>query len=183
MTDRRTWLLTGSPGIGKSTIVSKAIYLLRARGTIVGGCITKEVRVRGERKGFELEDLLTGEKGELASLSSRLGPRVGRYRVNLQTLSGIGAKSLSAAASRAELIAIDEVGPMELTSPEFRKGATECLSSGKPLLAVVHENMDDPLIGEFKKKGDPILVTLLNRDRLAEELAESILSELSERPI
>ncbi len=51
----------------------------------------------------------------------------------------------------ADLIVIDEIGPMEYTSDEFIRAVGEVLKSEKPLLAVVHRKFIDrfrPLGGE-----------------------------------
>ena len=50
-----------------------------------------------ERVGFRLTDLLSGNEAELASVTG-LGPRVGKYRVNITNLSTVGANSLVRAA-------------------------------------------------------------------------------------
>ena len=176
----RAWLLTGPPGIGKSTAVSKVIYLVRSRGYGVGGCLTTERRKGRERVGFTVIDLMSGIEGPLASSETSLGPRVGRYRVDVKGLAEVGAAALARAAVGAELIVIDEVGPMELTSPEFKKAAEACFASGKPLLAVVHEKMKDPLIDLIRDMPgkEMIEVTLHNRDGLPESLAKQILGVL-----
>ena len=72
------WLVTGPPGVGKSTLISKAILRLIRAGVIVGGCTTAERRSGGTRVGFEVSDLTSGRTGELASVTSRFGPRVVR---------------------------------------------------------------------------------------------------------
>lgn len=176
----RVWLLTGPPGIGKSTVVSKVIYLVRSRGYGVGGCLTKERRKGRERTGFTILDLMSGVEGRLASSEGILGPRVGRYRVDLKGLVEVGAVSLAGASKMADLIAIDEVGPMELTSPEFKRAAEACLRSGKPILAVVHDKIRDPLVDEFRGLPGKEMteVTLHNREGLPESLARQILAVL-----
>jgi len=172
----KIWLLTGAPGVGKSTIVSKVILRLKSSGVIVGGCSTLERREKGVRVGFDLVNLTDGTKGQLASISSSLGPKVGRYRVNLRDLDKIGANGLVNAAASSELIVIDEVGPMELVSPEFRRGVRACLESGKPILAVVHERLEDDLLEELKRQADEMLsVTLENRETIADSLTASLL--------
>ena len=170
------WLVTGSPGIGKSTAVSRIIMKLKSSGVIVGGCTTSEKRTGGVRTGFEIRDLSSGKTGELASATSRVGPRVGRYRVNLTDLGIIGGAALEAASSASELIVVDEVGPMELVSPEFRKGVRSCIESGKPMLIVAHERLEDDLLNELRGKAEAILtLTVENRDATADELAETLL--------
>lgn len=173
------WLVTGPPGIGKSTLVSKVITRIMSAGVIVGGCTTFERRQKGERVGFEIRDLTNGTKGELSSVGGGLGPRVGRYRVNLSDLASIGAKALLDAAARSELVVIDEVGPMELVSPEFRRGVAACLSSGKSILAVVHERLDDDLLNEIRHRAKlSVSLTRENRDELADRLFAAILEDV-----
>ncbi len=179
----KIWLVTGPPGIGKSTLVAKVVFSVRSVGRGVGGCLTKEVRKGRERVGFKIMDLLSGNEAELASVGG-IGPKVGKYRVNISNLSSLGAGSLTRAAEIADLIVIDEVGPMELTSPEFRKGVQACLASGKPMLIVVHESMKDPLIEEISAQPNNKFVelTLHNRDQVAEQLPAEIASSLGSEP-
>ncbi len=176
----RAWLLTGPPGIGKSAVVSRVIYLVRSQGYGVGGCLTKERRRGRERTGFMIEDLMSGLEGPLASSEGTLGPKVGRYRVNLRGLVDVGAVALVQAAKSADLIVIDEVGPMELTSPEFKRAAEACFKSGKPILAVVHDKIKDPLIEEIRalKDKEVLEVTLHNREGLPASLSSQILAIL-----
>ena len=171
----KLWLVTGPPGIGESTLVSKVVFTVRSRGHGVGGCLTKEVRKGRERTGFRLIDLLSGNEAELASVGG-LGPRVGKYRVNISNLSKLGGGSLLGAAKIADFVVIDEVGPMELTSPEFRKGVQACLASGKPMLIVLHESMKDPLIEEISGQPNSKLIelTLHNREGVLEQLPAEI---------
>ena len=170
------WLLTGPPGVGKSTVVSRVVLRLKSAGVIVGGCSTMERKAKGVRVGFEVLNLTDGSRGVLASLSAGLGPRVGRYRVNLVDLSAVGAAGLAKAAATSEVVVIDEVGPMELVSPEFRRGVRACIDSGKPILAVVHERLEDDLLSELREKArETIAVTTENRDQVADGLADSLL--------
>ncbi len=179
-TSTRAWLITGPPGIGKSTVVAKAIYMLRSEGHGVGGCLTRERKEGRERVAFTISDLMSGREGELASIRGTLGPRVGRYRVNVATLAELGARALRDAAAGAEVIVIDEIGPMELTSPEFKKAAGECFKSGKPILAVVHQHMKDPLIEMLREMPEKayIELTLHNREKLAQTIVNEILAVL-----
>jgi nucleoside-triphosphatase len=173
----RIWLVSGHPGVGKSTVVSKVVLRLKSAGVIVGGLLTQEKKEKGARVGFEVVDLTDGGRGELATIDSHLGPKIGRYRVNLADLARIGAAGLSKAASVSELIVIDEVGPMELVSPEFRKAVRTCIDSGKPVFAVIHGKLEDDLITELKEKAETsIALTEENRDEAADELSDLILA-------
>jgi nucleoside-triphosphatase len=149
---------------------------MKGAGVIVGGCTTSERRVRGVRVGFEIRNLTDGETGELASIGAKLGPKVGRYRVNLSDLAKVGAAGLNKAASVSELIVVDEVGPMELVSPEFRRGAEACMASEKPMLVVLHERLDDDLLNKLRADAaKTIELSLENRDSAVEEIVGDLL--------
>ncbi len=74
-TTSRLVLLTGRPGSGKTTVVSKAVLKLRTDGLSVGGVYSRERRSHGTRVGFEMVDLGTDEHEALAGLTE-IGPRL-----------------------------------------------------------------------------------------------------------
>ena len=88
-------LLTGPPGIGKTTAIMKAVEALKARkGLKIGGMITREVREGGKRVGFQIIDLVSNRTGWLAHINQPEGPKISKYRVNLRDLEEIGVKAL-----------------------------------------------------------------------------------------
>lgn len=176
----RLIFLTGRPGIGKTSVLLQAIEILRAKGFRTGGMISRESRDRGIRKGFEIVDLETGRKGWLAHTNQPTGPRIGKYRVNLSDLNTLGAGSIQRAAKEADVVVIDEVGPMELSSEAFKEAVAQALSSGKPVLGTVHYWARDPLVAAIKKRKDAkiIEVTRESRDNLAELIAQEISENL-----
>jgi nucleoside-triphosphatase len=81
-----------------------------------------------------------------------------------------------AAAASSEIVVIDEVGPMELVSPEFRRAVQKCVDSGKPLLAVVHERLEDDLLNELRSRAvAKFTLSLENRESITEELGAKLL--------
>jgi nucleoside-triphosphatase len=178
---KRLFVVTGSPGIGKTTVMLKTAENLRARGCLVGGMISRDVRTGGDRIGFELLDLESGKKGSLASVHQNEGPRVGKYRVNIEDLVIIGAGSILRAIANADVIIIDEIGPMELFSPEFVQAVLKALDSGKPIICTVHWKMKNELIDKIGLREDveTYIVTNDNRDRLNELLVQRTVELLS----
>jgi len=160
--------LTGQAGIGKTTVLKKIIESLRKEGFMVGGLKTDEIREKGSRIGFEITNVLTGRKGTLAHVSRVEGPKFGKYRVNLRDLIDVGVGALKQAAEKAEVIVIDEVGPMELLSCEFKRAVRKAVNSGKPLVGTIHYNARDPLIDTIRLSKDVTIieVTRENRDDL-----------------
>jgi nucleoside-triphosphatase len=173
---KRILLLTGAPGVGKTTVLVKVVEALKAEGISVGGMVSQEVKTRGVRVGFQIVDLLSGKSGWLAHVHG-IGPSVGKYHVKLVELEGIGVKAIQQATEQCQVVAVDEVGPMELFSKPFKQAVKQALDSSKPVLAVVHAKAHDPLIAEAKQRSDSQLfvVTLSNRDALPQQLTKQLL--------
>ena len=162
-------IVTGRPGSGKSTVVSRACDELQRRGWRIGGVVCPEVRVQGERVGFEIIDLMTGERGTLAGVEPSSGPPIGKYYVNINDLEGVGVRAVRRALDRADLIVIDEVGPMEMKSRAFQDCIREAFRSTKNMIAVVHWTMVLRFSSEYKD-ARVFEVTLDSRDFVVEEV-------------
>ena len=161
--------VTGSPGVGKSTLVQKAAA---ATGCRVGGVLARDKRFKDRRIGFELLDLGSGKVGMLADETGN-GPQLGKYRVCLSDLDEIGAKAVENAVN-SDLIVVDEVGPMELSSRRFVLAVEKALASSKPMLVVLHEWSNHRLAKKIRGSFQVITVTSENRDALVEEIGKAL---------
>ena len=173
-------LITGSSGIGKTTVLMKTVNILKEKGYCVGGMISREVREGGTRVGFEILDLSTQKRGWLAHVKQKTGPQVGKYRVNLEDLEAIGVQAITEAIKNCDVIAIDEIGPMELFSQKFRDATQRALESPKLIIAVVHWKAQDRLVNDAKNREDAetITVTPENRDHLSATIVEKAIQFL-----
>ena len=163
--------VTGSPGIGKSTLVAKVISGTKLR---VGGVLARDRRYKDRRIGFELLDLSTGAVGILADESGD-GPQLGKYRVHLDDLDLIGAQAVENALG-CDLIVVDEVGPMELSSHRFVLAVEKAIASPKPMLVVLHQWSNHRLAKKIRGSFRVLTVTRENRDSLADEIAKALKS-------
>lgn len=166
----RILLLTGSPGVGKTTVLLKVVDALKARGYKVGGMITREVRSCGTRVGFEILDLSNDRRGWLAHVNQKAGPQVGKYRVNLGDLDSVGVEAILMAVGNSDVVAIDEIGPMELFSENFKEAVRKAIETKKLVVGVVHWKGRNRLIDDVKAREDAgmYVVTYENRDTLHE---------------
>ncbi len=173
---KRIILVTGPPGIGKTSTLRRAVKELKKRKCKVGGMICREVREAGVRVGFEIMDLSTGQRGWLAHVNQPEGPRIGKYRVNLTDLDVIGAGSILDALQNADILAVDEVGPMELSSPAFSNALVKAVESSKPMLGTIHYGLRHSLISSIKEREDVeiLKVTYENRETLHSMIADKI---------
>lgn len=171
---KRILLLTGNPGIGKTSILLKVVECLKAKGYGVGGMISREVRSEGARVGFEILNLNSSRRGWLAHVNQKTGPQVGRYRVNMEDLDGLGVSAIMEAVEKSDVVAVDEIGPMELFSEKFKEAVNRVVESGKLAVGVIHRNARDRLINDLKRREDTALyvVTHENRDNLHEVIAK-----------
>ena len=172
--------ITGMPSVGKTTVVHKVTAILKERGLKPGGIYCPEIRVNNVRVGFEVIDLLTGDRGTLSHINQNGGPRVGKYRVNIQDLSNIGVEALKRAMGEADYIVIDEIGPMELQGKDFQEAVLTVVEGTKPVLGIIHWKMNHPVIDMIKARKDVkiVEVTLRNRETIPSIIAEEILKTI-----
>jgi nucleoside-triphosphatase len=140
------YLLTGSPGAGKTTIIREAIARLKARA---GGFYTQEIRIGGVRQGFQITTL-NGQNVILSHVDIHSPNRVGKYGVDIDNLDKVGVAALYQAIKESDLIVIDEIGKMELLSPRFREAVLKAINSGKKILGTIMLN-PHPFANEIKK--------------------------------
>ncbi len=175
--------MTGSPSVGKTTVLTRTIEALVERGFRVGGMISREVGGNGARVGFEIIDIESSKRGWLAQVNQGSGPIVGRYRVNVKDLEEVGVESIKQAIQNCDVGVIDEIGPMELFSEKFVDAASRALQSQKLVLAVVHWKATDRLVVDAKTMDDAevFLVTLENRGKIAGIVVSKALNYLKRR--
>ena len=165
MTIKERIVITGRPGVGKTTLIEKVIAELSIP---VGGMITKEIRKCDHRVGFSVIDIATGAEGILAHIHQQNGPKMGRYRVKLRDLEKIGIAAIDSALSDGTLVVIDEIGPMELTSSKFIPAVERVVESDVPFIISTHAKLDHPLIHHLRQAFTLYRVKLGNRDELIE---------------
>ena len=167
-------VLTGAPGVGKTTAVIRVARALKERGVKVGGIVSRELKTNNMRIGFEFIDLTTNDRKGLASISGN-GPKVGKYFVNVAGCR-FAAERLMDAVRNSDVIICDEIGPMELKSREFKDSVKSLVDVDKKVIVVVHQKLQHPLIDEFRNKSS-LLINLDSENR--EKVNVILLDKLS----
>lgn len=166
--------------MGKTSIILKVVNSVRRAGYEVGGMVSREVKEKGIRIGFELEDLKTGIKGWLAHKEICQGPRIGKYFVNMEDLDniGVGAIQNSLMNPKINLIVIDEIGPMELFSNNFVNAVRNVINGDKPLLCSIHGKSRHSLLDEIRTldKTSIITINFENRDHMHNDISSKIIN-------
>jgi nucleoside-triphosphatase len=163
MSQGRNLLLTGPPGVGKTTVLAAVARQLSSRK--LGGFLTEEIRPGRQRLGFELVPF-QGERRTMAHCDFSSPHRVGRYAVDVGMIDEIAETALGPRAD-AELFLIDEIGKMECFSRVFLEAIARLLDDPRPL-AVTVARQGPGLISEVKRRSDVELwqVTTKNRQRM-----------------
>jgi len=164
-------LITGPPGVGKTTLIRK---IAEALGAKAGGFYTAEIRAGRERVGFGVRTL-NGRAGTLSHKTIRSTRKVGRYGVDVAGFESVVLPALGGALREKEFIIIDEIGPMEECSEAFKDLAVQCLNSPKRVIATIKEK-GSPFVETIKARDDCRIfhLDLGNRDRAAEEILKAI---------
>jgi nucleoside-triphosphatase len=168
-------VLTGAPGVGKTTAIIRVAQALKERGVKVGGIVSRELRTTTMRIGFEFIDLTTNDTYVLASITGN-GPKVGKYFVNIAGCR-FAAERLTNAIKNSDIIVCDEVGPIELKSKEFTYSLKNLLYVEKKIVVVVHQKLQHPLIDEFRNKSILLInLDLKNREKVNEILLDKLIA-------
>jgi nucleoside-triphosphatase len=156
-------LLTGAPGVGKTTVLSGLIAGLEGRR--IRGFLTEEIRGSKGRVGFRIQTL-DEQTATLAHVAVRSPHRVGKYGVDIEALDRMVEAALLP-DDQTEVYLIDEIGKMECLSPRFVAALSGLLDSRRRMVATVARH-GGGFIGQVKQRPDVELwqVTRQNRDEL-----------------
>ncbi|XP_046371775.2 cancer-related nucleoside-triphosphatase-like [Haliotis rufescens] len=181
--------LTGTPGIGKTTLIHKACQSLNKAGLLTQGFYTEEVRVNGRRTGFDVVTL-NGRRGPLARVSEQCDTfsgrrreyRVGQYSVDLQSFEQTAMPTIntrSVSPGQEPVFVIDEIGKMELFSQSFVQSVRGILDNPMTtVLATIPVSRGKPIsfVEEVRNRKDAVVYTVTreNRDNILKEIVESV---------
>jgi len=128
--------ISGNPGSGKTSLIKKLIDEFGREKFF--GFYTEEIRENKERIGFKIVTTY-GEERILARIDLRTEYRVGKYFIVKENIDITSKYILNNIEKNVDkIILIDEIGPMEFYSEEFRKLIDFVLKKDLNLIATVH---------------------------------------------
>ena len=156
-------LLTGHPGIGKTTLVKQLVE--RLGHLAMSGFYTEEIRTRGRRAGFRAV-ALNGTSGVFAhrdyQTTSRF--RMGPYGVHPWMLENLVLPHLDWKRKRPDLMVVDEIAKMELLSRPLREAILDLLNSPCPVLGTISLH-GAGILKRIRDREDVQLVKLTRKNR------------------
>jgi nucleoside-triphosphatase len=163
-------LMTGLPGCGKTTAVTKIIDNLDPK--TITGFYTQEIRRNNVRKGFRWKRL-DGAEGTLAHINIKGRFKVGKYGVDVEGFDKNVVPVLDIEQSDAQLFVIDEIGKMECFSEKFVTAVRRLFVSEKSVFATVAKK-GSGFISEVKNYPNIKLfnLTTANREKTVAEILD-----------
>ncbi|XP_059163718.1 cancer-related nucleoside-triphosphatase homolog [Physella acuta] len=190
----KQFLITGSPGIGKTSLIKKIVEALKTKQIRCSGFFTEEIRSGGLRIGFDVVTL-DNQRSALARINNDADNttvrtreyKVGQYTVNLTSFEQTALITLQPPAKDQHstfLYIVDEVGKMELFSQRFVQAVQKLMSVPNAIMIAtipVARGKTIALVEELKKKPNSQLfeVTHQNRDGILTEVMTAIEVSLS----
>jgi nucleoside-triphosphatase len=168
-------LITGKPGIGKTTVIKKIFQKL---GNKAVGFFTEDYRdlKTHRRKGFKVITF-DGKEEILADVNLKSNYKVGKYGVNIKGFEKVAVPVLEKALnSKDKIIIIDEIGKMEFYSQKFRNLIWEIMKDPElKVIATISQKDFHPIIKKIKNLPDVEIVEVKqeNRNILPEEIVKN----------
>jgi nucleoside-triphosphatase THEP1 len=170
------FVISGGVGEGKTTCAKNIIQSLQTRGLRCKGFLSVGTEANNVRTGFNLLDINTSESIILCKTTYQQGWRqTGRYFFNPDAIE-FGNKILDPQhLLEADLLVIDEIGPMELNNQGWSEAiGLLCHSLSTPQLWMVRENLVKQVVRKWSV-GD-IRIFHLKQDSV-ERIEQSIIAD------
>jgi nucleoside-triphosphatase len=158
--NKKNFLITGLPGVGKTTLIKKVIEELNHLHP--AGFYTEEIREEGQRNGFEMISL-NGKRGLFSHKNIKSPYRIGKFKVDIESFENL-LDSIPFFDSSNHLIIIDEIGKMECLSDRFKNLLKKIFDSEKLVIATIALK-GSGLIAEIKERQDIQLLEMTKHNR------------------
>lgn len=173
-TNRKTYVITGNVGAGKTSLIQNIVSKLKAEHISVAGIVTTRIIENDVTTGYDILNVATDEKARfLRTFGEDNQQRIGKYFIYAEGLK-LGEESLT--ASGAKLMVIDEIGKLELEERGWHDALIQTISNSKTdlLLSVREEVINEVL---YKYSISPKVIFNVSEQN-GDELFLKIQSEL-----
>jgi len=165
-------IITGTVGIGKTTVCEKVIQMAKSLGYSCSGILAP----KAPDKGIIIIDIKTGERKVLASINNIYqGPRIGKYFFNPAAIE-FGTRAIDRGIS-SDFLFVDEIGYLELQGDGFVKileliGAEKVKSS----VLVVRRDLLPAFSARLGSNLSIIETNIYNRNELPQKICALLTS-------
>ncbi len=144
-------IITGEKHSGKTTFALDLVNHFKEKGIALGGFVAPGYFVDNRRVSFDLQALATDQKYPLCSIHPGNGIRIGPFWFDEKTLQ-IGNRLLDPAQlGAAEIVFIDEMGPLELKGDGWAAAIDKLMQHPRfTLVMVVRRSMVEQVISKWQ---------------------------------
>jgi nucleoside-triphosphatase THEP1 len=172
------YIITGSSGDGKTSVLKDLIDALKTKNIKVSGFISPAVVADNKRIGYDLLDLSNGKNTELSrGYELHDSVKIGKFHFcKMGVEFGNNALQLDNTKD-SQLICVDEVGPWEMDDKGWASGLNNLLMNSKtPMIWVVRQSLVDEVIENWNLKKNKIFdVNNTNKELLIDEVVHGLL--------
>jgi len=174
--DEHVVLLVAPSGLGKTTACLRTVELAQARGLRVAGVLSPPVYQGQVKTAIALRDVVTRQERILAHANhAGEGPRVGVWTFDPASVAW--GQQVLASLPQCDLLAIDEIGPLELEMGQGLTNALDALRSADYRLGLV--TLRPALAGAVAAQLDGLQVSALTLDeQTRDQTPQIIISQL-----
>ena len=165
-------IVTGTIGVGKTTVCRRLVEVLQNRGYTCGGILTYKTA----DKSLIVEDIQSGQRETLGSINNVYdGPRTARYFFNPEGIN-FGIEAIDKGTCAAILV-VDEIGHLELRGEGFVR-VIELIRTGKVrnCVLVIRKELLPAFLSRLNIEPFIFHTTLSRRNRLPQEI-EALMTE------
>ena len=175
------FLITGNPGIGKTTLIMQFAKYYEQRCKI-NGFYTREIRQSGVRIGFGITTFQGTEK-ILAHVNFDSQYRIGRYGVSLSNLND-AIQIIESRTDPPDIWIIDEIGKMESYSSKFKNFIERVFSELPAVIATIAKSAGG-WISLIRNRKDLKLLELTyhNREHFFQNFISNNLLEINQKSL
>ncbi|MDP8223507.1 MAG: nucleoside-triphosphatase [Candidatus Lernaella stagnicola] len=170
-------ILTGKRQVGKSTMCRRITEAVKKEGHSVGGVWTETI-MHAEERTLMVHNLDGGESTLLASTARQgPGPKQGNFVFSYEGIFA-GIRAIGN-AMKHDLLAVDEIGPLEMRRQGFFP-VLHTISRARHSLLVIREELIDAALVQLRLGHDFEVIPVVPeyRDELLERLAPRFLDAL-----
>ncbi len=142
--------ITGPVGSIKAEALNKIMEMLRNQGKEVQGVMVGEVFTNNKLTGYTIFDIYSKKKVQFADITLVSRIKIDKIGVDTRLLDEVIVPSLQRAREQADVIVIDEIGKLEVTSKNAQKEINETLNYTKPMIVTVHKKSRNPVLQEIR---------------------------------
>jgi nucleoside-triphosphatase THEP1 len=145
---QKVFILTGSPGQGKTTCLQKIIEIINREKINLGGIYSPRMMENNKTTGYDIVDICSNKREVFLRLTEDKNlNKIGKYSIFPQGLQ-LGSNALKVSNNlNNKIVAIDEVGYLELGNQGWGSNIQDLIkASNNHLLLVVRDSLTHKVI-------------------------------------